>query len=74
MRRVGKFEDIDDYMKEPLPCTSEYSYRNKMTFTVGTDQQWLVDGNKEKLKAQPIIGEIWLCVVVDTNLAFKLVS
>ena len=57
LKRNEPFPDIPELMMDPISCPEQYRYRNKLTFSVGTNPQWLVDGSLEKLGEQPIIGE-----------------
>lgn len=57
LKRIGKFHEAEQLMLEPIACPEQYRYRNKMTFSLGTNPEWLLDGSQEKLSQQPTIGE-----------------
>lgn len=65
IKRVGQIPNIATLMKPPIPCPTQYRYRNKVTFTIASDPEWLVSRNKKALLQQPIVGK--LIILPDLN-------
>lgn len=59
LKRIGKFEEAENLLLDPVPCQETYRYRNKMTFSLNTDTEWLKTNERKALEVQPTIGMLY---------------
>ena len=58
LTRIGGFSNVEEnIMRDIVPADNQYHYRNKMTFTVETDDEMLQGDGKKRLKEQPKVGK-----------------
>lgn len=57
MRRLGRIQNVERIMRDPVGCRAPYRYRNKMTFALNTKKEFLLEEGRSKLKEQPLVGK-----------------